>query len=62
LKNHCRPGREDFRQALIKAMPWMLGGGASASTKHGTLDLLEGMASESEERDRENLLRIAREE
>jgi hypothetical protein len=33
MKHYFRPGREDFRQAILRAMPKMLGDGAPNSAK-----------------------------
>ena len=42
MKHYFRPGREDFRQAILKAMPKMLAdGGAQRSVKEEVLALLD---------------------
>ena len=33
MKHYFRPGREDFRQAILRAMPKMLGAGAQMSAR-----------------------------
>ena len=58
LKHYFRPGREDFRQALVKAMPKMLGEGSVSSAKEEMLRIIERMTAKSWKRDREKLLAL----
>ncbi len=59
LKHYFRPGREDFRAVLTKAMPKMLGdGGQKPSAKHEMNRILEGMTAKSWQADRERLLQL----
>jgi integrase len=45
MKHYFRPGREDFRQTIMKAMPKMLSdGGAQRSVKEEILTVLNGMS------------------
>jgi integrase len=58
MKHYFRPGREDFRAAIMKAMPRML-----AEQRPGPIDtdavaILRGMTAETWRRDREVLLRL----
>ena len=58
MKHYFRPGREDFRAAILKAMPKMLAdGGAQRSVKDQVLAILEGMTSETWRRDRTEAIR-----
>ena len=58
MKHYFRPGREDFRAAILKAMPKMLAdGGAQRSVKDQVLAILEGMTSETWGRDRTEAIR-----
>ncbi len=59
LKHYFRPGREDFRQALSKAMPRMLGEGSASSVKTEMLQIIQGMTGQSWKRGRERLLELA---
>jgi integrase len=59
MKHYFRPGREDFRQVILKAMPKMLAdGGAQRSAKERMRDILEGMSVKTWKRDREQLLNL----
>ena len=55
MKHYFRPGREDFRQVLIKAMPKMLADGGQRSVKEEILAILDGMTARTWRRDRERL-------
>ena len=58
MKHYFRPGREDFRAAILKAMPKMLAdGGAQRSVKDQVLAILKGMTSETWRRDRTEAIR-----
>jgi integrase len=43
MKHYFKPGREDFRQVLLKAMPKMLADGEQPSVKDETRQIVEGM-------------------
>lgn len=55
LKHYFRPGREDFRQAIFKAMPKMLGEGGSQSAIEQARDILERSTAKTWRKDRERL-------
>jgi integrase len=55
LKHYFRPGREDFRQVLFKAMPKMLGEASPASTCDEIRHLLAHMTARTWKQDRERL-------
>jgi len=57
MKHYFRPGREDFRQVILKAMPKMLadGGGPSSITEQ-VVAALEGMSAKTWRRDKARLL------
>ena len=58
MKHYFRPGREDFRAAILKAMPKMLAdGSARSSVKDQVLAILKGMTSETWRRDRTEAIR-----
>jgi integrase len=56
LKHYFRPGREDFRQVLFKAMPKMLGAESTSSARQEMRRIVEGMTERTWRRDRERLL------
>ena len=58
MKHYFRPGREDFRQAIMKAMPKMLADGGQRSVKEEMLAILDGMTARTWKRDRERLLKL----
>lgn len=62
MKHYFRPGREDFRQVVEKAMPKMLGESQTSSAKASPKDqiqrVLERMTFETWERDRDRLLSL----
>jgi len=58
LKHYFRPGRDDFRKALMTAMPQMLSEGAAPSPKDQIRSILEGMTAETWREDRKQLLGI----
>ena len=60
LKHYFRPGREDFRQQLLKAMPQMVGRDRQESPMGEIRRILEAMTAESWRRDRERLLGLTR--
>lgn len=59
MKHYFRPGREDFRAAIFKAMPKMLAdGGAQRSAKEEMRSVLKGMTAKTCNRDRERLITL----
>ena len=59
MKHYFRPGREDFRAAILKAMPKMLAdGGAQRSVKDQVLAILEGMTARTLKRDKDDAIRL----
>jgi len=57
MKHYFRPGREDFRQVILKAMPKMLAdGGAQRSVKDQVLAILEASTAKTWRLDKANLL------
>jgi integrase len=57
MKHYFRPGREDFRQTIMRAMPKMLAdGGGQRSVKGEMREILERMTARTLKRDRERLL------
>jgi integrase len=59
MKHYFRPGREDFRQAIMKAMPKMLAdANGRKSVKEEILALLAGMAACSWEQEREEVIQL----
>lgn len=58
LKHYFRPGREGFRQAILSAMPEMLGEGARKSAVEEAREILRGMTAKTWRKDRERVLRL----
>ena len=58
MKHYFRPGREDFRQAILKAMPKMLADGGQRSAKDEMREILERMTARTWKRDRAQALRL----
>ena len=58
LKHYFRPGREDFRQAILSAMPKMLGEGSRKSAIEEAREILQGMSAKTWRRDRERVLAV----
>lgn len=58
LKHYFRPGREDFRTAIVKAMPKMLGQPSELSAKEEMRRIIEAMTERSRKRDCEHMLRL----
>ncbi|HNU53378.1 MAG TPA: integrase, partial [Verrucomicrobiota bacterium] len=57
MKHYFRPGREDFRAAIFRAMPRMLAdGGAQRSVKEEMRRIIEGMTARTWKRDSARLL------
>jgi hypothetical protein len=58
MKHYFKPGREDFRAAIFKAMPKMLADGGQRSVKEEMGAIVEGMTSRTCKKDRERLLEL----
>ncbi|MCZ7641333.1 MAG: hypothetical protein M5U12_37915 [Verrucomicrobia bacterium] len=58
MKHYFRPGREDFRAAIFKAMPKMLGEGSGRSAKQEMRDIIQRMTPKTWKRDQVRLLAI----
>jgi hypothetical protein len=59
MKHYFRPGREDFRQATLKAMPKMLAdAGRRLSARDEACRILRGMTARSWEKDRARALEL----
>jgi hypothetical protein len=58
MKHYFRPGREDFRQVLCKAMPKMLGEGGRTSGIDEMREIIEGMTAKTWKRDGARLLAV----
>ena len=58
MKHYFRPGREDFRQAILRAMPKMLGDGGQRSVKDQVLAILGGMTARTWRRDKAEAIRL----
>ncbi len=58
MKHYFRPGREDFRQALLKSMPMILRDGARPSARDEMRGVLNGMTVGTWKNDRARLLEM----
>jgi len=58
MKHYFRPGREDFRQAIMRAMPKMLAEQPERSVKDQVIAILEGSTAKTWKRDREEAMRL----
>jgi integrase len=58
MKHYFRPGREDFRAAIFKAMPKMLADGGQRSVKDEMRNILERTSVNTWRKDRVRLLEI----
>jgi len=58
LKHYLRPGREDFRQVLVRAMPKMLGTGDKRSALERAREILERMTAKTCIAERDRILAI----
>ncbi len=56
MKHYFRPGREDFRQAILKAMPRMLGEGDAKPAKEQMRQIIEGMTAKTWKQDKAVLI------
>ena len=62
MKHYFKPGREDFRQALLKSMPQMMSERAGVSVKERLYKIVMNMTPESVDDDRKVMLRLLGEE
>jgi hypothetical protein len=59
MKHYFRPGREDFRATIIKAMPRMLAEDSEQrSVNKQVLTILQGMTSKTWRRDKAEAIRL----
>lgn len=58
MKHYFKPGREDFRQILSKAMPKMLGEGTPTSARDEMRRIIREMTEQSLNRDKDRLLAL----
>ncbi|MCZ7641390.1 MAG: hypothetical protein M5U12_38210 [Verrucomicrobia bacterium] len=58
MKHYFRPGREDFRAAIFRAMPKMLADGGEQSARDQMRAILDGMTAKTWKRDRVELLEL----
>lgn len=58
MKHYFRPGRGDFRAAIMKVMPRMLAERLRSSAKEQVLKILEGMTAKSWRKDRDEVARL----
>jgi hypothetical protein len=58
MKHYFRPGREDFRQAILKAMPKMLADGGQKSAKEKMIKIIERATPRTWKRDKAKLLEM----
>jgi hypothetical protein len=58
MKHYFKPGREDFRQALLKNMPQMMSERAGSTVKEEIREILEKMTIQSLELDKRKLLEL----
>ncbi|MGE4182759.1 MAG: tyrosine-type recombinase/integrase [Limisphaerales bacterium] len=58
LKHYFRPGREDFRQAIVRAMPTMLGTGDRPAAKDEMRRILHEMTAKTMQADRDRLMHL----
>jgi hypothetical protein len=56
MKHYFRPGREDFRTAIFKAMPKMLADQGQRSAKDEMRQVIERMTARTWKRDQARLL------
>ena len=56
MKHYFRPGREDFRQAIMKAMPKMLSNGGQKLAKEEMRAIIEHVTPQTLKRDKARLL------
>ncbi|MCZ7636724.1 MAG: hypothetical protein M5U12_12240 [Verrucomicrobia bacterium] len=58
MKHYFRPGREDFRAAILKAMPKMLADGGQRSAKEQMREAIEGMTAKTWRNNKGRLLEL----
>jgi hypothetical protein len=56
MKHYFRPGREDFRQAILRAMPKMLGDGGRMPAKEEIKEILERSTLKTWRKDKAKVL------
>ncbi len=61
MKHYFRPGREDFRAAIFKAMPRMLADGGPRPAKDEMRAILERMSEGTWKRDSARLMKLIEE-
>ena len=60
MKHYFRPGLEDSRAAILKAMPKMLADTGQKSAKEQMREIIEGMTAKTCKRDRARVLELLR--
>jgi len=58
MKHYFRPGREDFRQAILRAMPKMLGEGTPIPAKEEMRQIIERITPKNWKREQARLLEL----
>ncbi|GEM_PF-4905228 len=58
MKHYFRPGREDFRAAIFRAMPKMLADGGQRSVQEEMRAIVEGMTARTWKRDQARLAEL----
>ena len=58
MKHYFRPGREDFRAAILRAMPTMLGDAGRLPVKEEIKKILERSTSKTWKKDRARVLKL----
>jgi len=58
MKHYFRPGREDFRRAILRAMPQLLAEGGKRSVKEQVLAIVERMTVKTWHQDKAEIIRL----
>ncbi len=58
MKHYFRPGRADFRQAILRAMPKMLGEGTPRPAKEKMRQNIERVTPKMWKKDKASLLKL----
>ena len=58
MKHYFKPGREDFRQALLKNMPQMMSERARSTVKDEMRELIEKVTAKTWKKDKQRLLEL----
>ena len=58
MKHYFRPGREDFRAAIFKAMPKMQADGGQRSAEEELRTIIDEMTARTWKQDRERLKEV----